>query len=266
MRLNQYQVDAFTDTLFRGNPAAVVPLGQWLPEALLQAIATENNLSETAFFAPEDGGYRLRWFTPVTEVDLCGHATLATAHVLYTHLGYTQHSIRFHSRSGLLTVRRHDRDYTLDFPAARPIEVPCPDALADALSTRPLAVLADADYLVVLPDEAAVRQTVPDLSRLKQLDRRGVILTAPGSDCDFVSRFFAPNYGIDEDPVTGSAHCLLTPYWAGRLGRKTLTARQLSRRGGELRCELVGHRVLISGQAVTFSESILTLPEPDVSQ
>lgn len=261
MRLSQYQVDAFTRTLFTGNPAAVVPLDHWLPDSMLQAIADENNLSETAFFVPEGDGYRLRWFTPVAEVDLCGHATLAAAHVLYHHAGYTRNCILFHTRSGLLTVRRHDAEYTLDFPASFPVEVPCPDALAAALPSAPLAVLAAEDYLVVLADAHAVRQAAPDMIHLRQLDRRGVILTAPGEDCDFVSRFFAPKFGIDEDPVTGSAHCQLTPYWSERLNRKTLSARQISRRGGELRCELVGHRVLMSGQAVTFLESVLHLPE-----
>lgn len=260
MKLTQYQVDAFTRRIFGGNPAAVLPLDTWLPENLLQAIAEENNLSETAFFVPENDGFRLRWFTPVAEVDLCGHATLASAHVLFTHLAHPGDTLRFHTRSGVLTVTREPEGYRMDFPASPPEPCDLPAALVTALGLTPPCVLRAEDYLVVLEHEQDVRTLTPDMHALSMLDRRGVIVTAPGSDCDFVSRFFAPKFGIPEDPVTGSAHCQLTPYWAGRLGKTDLTAKQISRRGGELGCRLKDDRVEITGQAVTFMEATINLP------
>lgn len=252
MPLTQYQVDAFSPTIFSGNPAAVVPLTDWLPDTLLQAIAAENNLSETAFFAPEGDAWRLRWFTPVAEVDLCGHATLASAHVLFHHLGITAERIRFHTRSGELTVRRDGDLLEMDFPA-RP-STPCtpPDDLLRGLIHPPQEVLASDDYIAIYASEAEIRALRPDLAALARLDRRGVIVTAPGDTTDFVSRFFGPKLGIPEDPVTGSAHCELMPYWAQRLGRDRLRAVQCSARGGELDCTLVGERVRLAGQACTF--------------
>lgn len=255
MKLTQYQVDAFTDQVFSGNPAAVVPLSSWPDDALLQAIAEENNLSETAFFAPSAKGFHLRWFTPVKEVDLCGHATLATAHVLFEILGYTKQVIIFETRRGELLVKKKGKRLEMDFPASPPTPGGIPEALAQGLGRRPLEVLAADDYLAVFASEEAVRALIPDQALLSQLDLRGVIITAPGTGVDFVSRFFAPKFGIPEDPVTGSAHCTLAPYWAARLGKNILTARQVSKRGGNISCEVQTDRVLLSGCAVTFMEA-----------
>jgi len=255
MKIRQYQVDAFATRAFEGNPAAVCPLERWLDDALLQAIAEENNLSETAFFVPTGKGYALRWFTPVREVDLCGHATLAAAHVLFEHLGYAGQVIRFETRSGELSVERRGGQLAMNFPAIPPAPCSAPDIIAQALGERPIEVLAADDYLAVFDSEASVRAITPDQARLGELDLRGVIITAPGTKVDFVSRFFAPKLGIPEDPVTGSAHCALAPYWAARLGKSTLSARQVSRRGGSLVCEMQGDRVVLAGQAVTFMEA-----------
>jgi PhzF family phenazine biosynthesis protein len=259
MKLPLYQIDAFTGTRFRGNPAAVCPLESWLPDDLLQAIAAENNLSETAFCVAVADGWELRWFTPVTEVDLCGHATLAAAQVLFSTGRARVEEITFHSRSGPLCVRREDGLLTLDFPAKTPEPCPAPEALTAGLGRAPVSCLRAADYLAVFSSQREIEEITPDFGILRKLDLRGVIITAPGGECDFVSRFFAPNCGIDEDPVTGSAHCALTPFWAGRLGKTSLTARQLSRRGGELRCRLAGDRVLISGEAVLYLEGTITV-------
>lgn len=258
MKIRQYQVDAFATRAFEGNPAAVCPLENWLDDGLLQAIAEENNLSETAFFVPSDKGFRLRWFTPASEVDLCGHATLATAHVLFVHLGHPGPAITFETRSGPLTVRREDDLLNMDFPARPPTPCASFELLARALGRQPLEVLRADDYLVVFDNEAAVRGIRPDFALLGTLDLRGVIITAPGSSDDFVSRFFAPRLGIPEDPVTGSAHCTLAPYWAGRLGKCRLSARQVSKRGGSLSCESKGDRVLLSGAAITVMEAEIT--------
>ena len=252
MKLPLYQVDAFAARAFEGNPAAVCPLPHWLPDAVLQAIAEENNLSETAFFVETADGYHLRWFTPVAEVDLCGHATLAAAHVIFLHLDSPESILRFHTRSGLLTVQRDGMQRVMDFPAQVPVACPTPPALTAGLGKTPLAVLAAADYIAVFGSEEEIRAITPDFAQLRRLDRRGVCITAPGDDADFVSRFFAPNYGIDEDPVTGSAHCQLMPYWSERLGKTRLRARQVSRRGGEVWCELRGERVQLAGTAVTY--------------
>lgn len=252
MILTQYQVDAFSPTVFAGNPAAVVPLTDWLPDALLQAIAAENNLSETAFFAPEGEAWRLRWFTPVAEVDLCGHATLASAHVLFRYLGVAARRIVFLTRSGELAVRRDGDLLEMDFPARPPMSCIPPDELLRGLRHPPQEVLASDDYIAVYRSEAEIRALRPDMAALARLDRRGVIVTAPGDDVDFVSRFFGPKLGIPEDPVTGSAHCALTPYWAHRLARTRLRAFQCSARGGALDCELAGERVRLAGRACTF--------------
>ena len=251
MKLRQFQVDAFATRPFSGNPAAVCPLDAWLDEGLMQAIAEENHLSETAFFVPSERGFHLRWFTPASEVDLCGHATLATAHVLFEHMGHAAPSITFETRSGDLIVTRHAQGLTMDFPACPPQPCEAPEALIAGLGAAPLEVLADGDYIAVFENEADIRAIHPDLSTLSKLDRRGIIVTARGETHDFVSRFFAPKLGIPEDPVTGSAHCELVPYWAGKLGKTIFQARQVSPRGGELLCELKGHRVLLTGQAVT---------------
>lgn len=260
MKLKQYQIDAFAERVFEGNPAAVCPLDRWLDDALLQRLAEENNLSETAYFVPTGDGFALRWFTPVREVDLCGHATLACAHVLFDILHYTGDDVRFTTRSGDLFVRRGaDALLIMDFPASVPRPCAPPAALIDGLRRQPLEVLAAEDYIAVLDSEEAVRAVTPDQTRLAELDRRGVIVTARGREVDFVSRFFGPKYGIPEDPVTGSAHCALTPYWSQRLGRNVLRARQVSSRGGNVQCELKGDRVLLSGRAVTFMEALIDL-------
>ncbi|RMG18084.1 MAG: PhzF family phenazine biosynthesis protein [Bacteroidetes bacterium] len=253
MNLQLFQVDAFTKRVFGGNPAAVCPLDAWLPDAQLQAIATENNLSETAFLVPKGTEYELRWFTPALEVDLCGHATLASAHVLYQHLGYTAPSITFLSRSGPLLVSQSEKGYSMDFPAIIPQEVAPPPQLARALGAAPQAVFRANDYLLtIFESEAQIRALAPDFGLLRQVDALGTIVSAPGKEVDFVSRFFAPRAGIDEDPVTGSAHCSLIPYWAGVLGKTDLHALQISARQGELFCRLQGERVAIAGQAVTY--------------
>jgi PhzF family phenazine biosynthesis protein len=251
-----YQVDAFTDRRFAGNPAAVVPLETWPGDATLQAIAAENNLPETAFFAPAASGadYDLRWFTPTVEVDLCGHATLATAFVLATELGITAERVTFATRSGQLAVAREDDVYTLDFPANPPVPVAAPSPFAEALGATPEAVLrGDAFGLAVFADAAAVAGLTPDMGRVGAMtDLIGVIASAPGDQVDVVSRFFAPQAGIPEDPVTGSAHTVIGPYWAGRLGRPTLHCRQISARGGDLRVTAAGERVHIGGRCALY--------------
>jgi PhzF family phenazine biosynthesis protein len=259
MKLKLYQVDAFASRPFEGNPAAVCPLDEWPDDSLLQAVAEENNLSETAFFARSDRGFDLRWFTPVAEVDLCGHATLASAHVLFHHLNYPDPSVDFHTRSGRLTVTNKNGELQMDFPIVPSRPCKPPDILAKGLGVAPLHVLEGDDYLAVYPDESTVRSLSPDFSLLARLGLRGVIVTAPGDTADFVSRFFAPKLGIPEDPVTGSAHCQLTPYWAEKLGKSIFRARQVSRRGGELACELSGKRVLLTGKAVTVLEGVMSV-------
>lgn len=258
MRLPIYQVDAFTGELFRGNPAAVVPLESWPDDRLLQAIAAENNLSETAFFRADAGEYRIRWFTPSTEVDLCGHATLAAAHVLFRHRGVKETTLRFRSASGPLTVERDGELLALDFPSRPPVQVDVPPPLGAALGREPVVVLKARDYLALYETEAEVRSLKPDFGRLGTIrDCTGVIVTARGVDADFVSRFFAPQAGIDEDPVTGSAHCTLVPFWSARLGIRRLRALQVSPRGGELFLEQRGDRVTIAGRAVGYLQGTI---------
>lgn len=261
MKLPLYQVDAFTSRLFGGNPAAVVPLPFWLPDATLQAIAAENNLAETAYFVAKGDRFHLRWFTPAVEVDLCGHATLAAAHVLWECIGHSGEKIDFETLSGTLSVERCDGLLWLDFPSRPPAPVDVHPLLIEALGVMPVAIQAARDYLVVYPSEDDVRGLVPDMRLLKRVDDRfAVIATAPGRDCDFVSRFFAPRQGVDEDPVTGSAHCTLTPYWAKRLNKKMLTARQISPRVGELTCIDEGERVRIGGVGVLYLRGEIELP------
>jgi len=262
MELNLYQVDAFTDRLFAGNPAAIVPLEHWLSTPLMQAISQENNLSETAFFVREAHGPRIRWFTPLSEVKLCGHATLASGWVWFRHIEPHSDTVTFDSLSGPLTVSRSGELLTLDFPAVTAETMQPPALLHEALGVRPLEChVAGEDWMVVVDSAATVRELRPQIAFLKQLECRALIVTARGDDCDFVSRFFAPKVGIDEDPVTGSAHTKLVPYWAHRLGKVALHARQLSSRGGELFCELRGGRVLMSGKAVPYLRGTITIQE-----
>lgn len=256
MTIPIYQIDAFADALFRGNPAAVCPLDSWLPDEVMQSIAEENNLAETAFYVGHEGEYRLRWFTPATEVDLCGHATLAAAHVIFgRNPGLTR--VTFQSRSGPLHVAREAELLTLDFPLQRGQRCDTPEILTQALGCRPRECFRAMDYLAVFDAESDIAGMAPDFRIMAALDLRGVIVTAPGRESDFVSRFFAPNCGIDEDPVTGSAHCVLAPYWAQRLGKTTLSARQLSKRTGTLRCRVAGERVFISGRTVPYMEGTI---------
>lgn len=265
MKLRLFQVDAFTPTALAGNPAAVIPLEAWLEDALLQALAIENNLSETAFLVPEGDGWRLRWFTPGGEVDLCGHATLATAHTLWNELGETREELRFATRSGELTVRADEDGYRMDFPAQPPEEVPLRlrEAAAEVvagLGAEPRELLVSEDWVAIYDNADTVAQLRPDGARLARVGLRGVLASAPGGEHDFVSRCFFPALGIPEDPVTGSAHCQLAPYWAERLGRTQLRARQISARGGDVGCEVRGGRVELTGQAVTFLRGEIELP------
>ncbi len=259
MRIPYYRVNAFTAQAFGGNPAGVCVLQQWLPDELLQRIAAENNLSETAFFTRDDGLLHLRWFTPTTEVDLCGHATLASAFVLFSELGYKGDTVKFQSKSGQLEASQRGELVELDFPARRPEPCPVPEDLVRALGRAPREVLRSRDYLAVYDTQAEVAALTPDMGRLARLDCLGVIVTARGKDADFVSRFFAPGAGVPEDPVTGSAHCSLIPYWAERLGKTELFARQISQRGGELYCRLAGERVGIGGRAVMYCRGELVV-------
>ncbi|GFO67173.1 putative isomerase [Geomonas limicola] len=259
MRITQYQVDAFATRVFEGNPAAVCLLESWPEDGLLQAIAAENNLSETAFVTGGGGRYQLRWFTPVAEVPLCGHATLAAAHVLFRHAGAAEPALRFATLSGELLVSREGAGYRMDFPAQKVTPCPLPEALVAGLGRRPLELYAAEDYLAVFDSEEEVRAVTPNFERLGELGLRGVIVTAPGRELDFVSRFFAPKLGIPEDPVTGSAHCALAPYWAKRLEKGVLKAAQLSRRGGRIDCEVQGDRVVMAGMAVTFMKAEIVL-------
>jgi len=259
MRIPMFQVDAFTSTVFSGNPAAVCLLEAWLPDTTLQAIAAENNLSETAFLVRHGEEVEVRWFTPLIEVKLCGHATLASAHVLFEHRGWPEKRIRFQTRkAGELIVERKGNRLEMDFPARPPRGIAAPDGLAEALGATPVAVLgSEEDLLVVLADQRTVRALRPDLSSAVMRDSRGAIVTAKGHTVDFVSRFFAPAVGIPEDPVTGSAHCVLIPFWAAKLGKKELHALQVSARGGELFCTDRGERVGIAGSAVTYLEGAI---------
>ena len=256
-----YQVDAFTDSLFSGNPAAVCPLDFWPSDDILQNIAAENNLSETAFFKKRDNLFEIRWFTPLAEVELCGHATLASAHVLFNHLKFKGDHLIFESvYSGILEVSRKGEYLTLDFPVDRIEPSLPPDHLFQALGKKPLEIWkGKTDYLLYYPSQEDIEEINPDFGLLKKVEARGIIITAPGYDCDFVSRFFAPVVGIDEDPVTGSAHTSLVSFWAHRLNQLEFEARQISARGGFLKCQLMGNRVLISGKACTYLTGSITL-------
>ena len=254
MKLKLYQIDAFTNRVFSGNPAAVCPLTEWLDDQTLLAIAAENNLSETAFFVPQEENFHLRWFTPKAEVDLCGHATLATAFVIFDILKLARQHVSFQTKSGILTVTKENALFTMDFPSREPLPCPVPRDLLGSLKIKPVEVLKSRDFLVLFENEKIIRQLSPDMALLMNLDALGVIVTAPGEKVDFVSRFFAPKVGVPEDPVTGSAHSTLIPYWAKKLRKTKLHAHQISKRGGELFCELRGDRVKISGKAVKYLE------------
>jgi PhzF family phenazine biosynthesis protein len=259
MKIPFYQIDAFAERAFSGNPAGVCPLESWLPDETLQNIGMENNLSETAFFVRRGEEFDLRWFTPEVEVNLCGHATLASAFVLYQFLGYAEPSIRFQTKSGLLTVERESDLLAMNFPAWPPTRCDAPRELIEGLGKEPREVLRNRDYVAVYDSESDIRALAPDMQLLKGLDALGIIVTAPGDEVDFVSRFFAPGAGIAEDPVTGSAHCSLAPLWAERLSKTKLHARQLSPRGGEIFCEHLGERVRVSGRAVPFLTGEISL-------
>jgi PhzF family phenazine biosynthesis protein len=254
MTIPIYQADAFTSQLFGGNPAAVCPLTNWLPDETMQKIAAENNLAETAYFVKTDTGYHLRWFTPELEIDLCGHATLASAHIIFTELGYTGEAIHFSTeKAGTLIVTRNADRYTLDFPSRPPYPAEMPEGLLEGLGNKaPKEVMRSRDYFLVYESEQDIVEMEPNHFALSKINAIGVIVTAPGKTVDFVSRFFAPACGVPEDPVTGSAHCNLIPYWAEKLGKTQLHAYQLSARKGELWCEYKGDRVLMSGNAVTY--------------
>jgi PhzF family phenazine biosynthesis protein len=258
MRIPIFQVDAFTSRLFGGNPAAVCPLEDWLGDGVLQSIAAENNLSETAFIKKGRGGdYEIRWMTPTQEVDLCGHATLASAHVVFEKIEPGRKDVTFHSRSGPLSVAKNGDRLVMEFPSRTPLPMEAPEGLVGALGREPREVLKARDLVAVFDSEEEVLGLAPDFARLAALDAFAVIVTAAGREVDFVSRFFAPGRGIPEDPVTGSAHCSLVPYWSKRLGKSHLHARQVSKRGGELFLEDRGDRVLIAGKAVQYLEGIL---------
>jgi len=258
-----YIVDAFADRPFAGNPAAICMLKAWLPESLMQAIAAEMNLSETAFVVPSaQGAWHIRWFTPTLEVDLVGHATLGAAFVIFERLGAQITEIRFTSRSGPLLVKRNGAMFEMDFPAHMAMPCAMPSGLVEALGCAPAEVLAAQHYLAVFEHEKEVRALVPNMDRLAALDRAAVIVTAPGGPGDFVSRFFAPANGVPEDPVSGVAHCMLVPYWSRRLRKRRLLARPVSRRGGDLVCEDRGERVIISGPAVLVLEGTLAVQGP----
>jgi len=255
MKLTLYQIDAFASKPFEGNPAAVCPLDKWLPDKIMQLIAEENNLSETAFYIPlGNGSFEIRWFTPNSEVNLCGHATLAAAYVIFEIEKFKGNTIIFQSKSGKLEVRKRDNWYEMDFPSQPPISCEIPKELIKALNNRPITCLKSEDYLVIFETEEEIQTLEPDYELLKKLDLRGVIVTAKSENYDFVLRFFAPKLGVNEDPVTGSAFTQLVPYWSEIIGKKKLKAKQISKRGGEVLCEFKGERVIIGGKAVKYLE------------
>lgn len=261
MKLDVYQVDAFAESLFTGNPASVIPFYEWPSDDLMQKIAMENNQSETAFFVPKGEYFELRWFTPEFEIDLCGHATMAAAHVIYEHMDYSDPAVVFVTKSGRLFVdREREGIYTMDFPAWPPRELQVTERVAQSIGVRPEALYAnDRDMMAVIDSEKELRAIKPDMRLINELDCVCLIVTAKGEEHDFVSRVFCPGAGIPEDPVTGSAHCALVPYWAERLNRDTLKAYQVSRRGGALSCKLAGDRIRLSGKAMTYMRGVISL-------
>ena len=260
MKHRIYQVDAFAEKVFEGNPAAVIPLENWLSDEMMQQIAMENNLSETAFFMQENEGFHIRWFTPLAEVDLCGHATLASAHVIFNHLKSAENEIRFHSKSGLLKVKIENDLIVLDFPASPVTPVELPEEVAKAFHIQPVACFKGRhDFMLVFENEEQVKQLKPDFQQLVFAKTRGVICTSISENYDFVSRFFAPAVGVNEDPVTGSAHTMLIPFWSKELGNNELIAKQISARGGVVHCKDCGDRVKIGGKAVTYLIGEITI-------
>ena len=252
MELTLYQIDAFANKPFEGNPAAICPLNEWLSDELMQSIATENNLSETAYFVKKNKAYHIRWFTPAHEVNLCGHATLASAYVIFNILGNNEKEISFESKSGLLTVKRNNNALEMDFPSQPPVICKTPQQILEAFDESPVECLQSEDYIVVFENEKTVLTANPNLSILSELDLRGVAITSKSNKYDFITRFFAPKYGINEDPVTGSAFTQLIPYWSNKLNKNNLNAKQVSNRGGEIECIYSGERVIISGKAVKY--------------
>lgn len=253
MKISLYQVDAFTNHVFGGNPAAVCPLDKWLPDSTLQKIAAENNLSETAFFVPKGDDFELRWLTPATEVDLCGHATLASSFVLFEILNYKNKTLTFHTRSGILTVEKTTEGYTMNLPANKYQETEVTPLLSRAVGIKPMKAVIGKNLLMAeIGSEKELRSLIPEIYTVMQVHPHGLVITAKGDNVDFVSRSFFPNLGINEDSVTGASHTLLTPYWAAKLGKTSMKAKQLSKRGGDLNCSLVGDRVEIGGQAVLY--------------
>ncbi len=259
MELSLYQIDAFTNKIFHGNPAAVCPLDSWLDDDVMQAIAQENHLSETAFFIPNNSAYDLRWFTPSIEIDFCGHATLAAAYVLFECLAYKKSSIVFNTQLGELRVSKEKEYFIMDFPRIDMTAYAMDEKLVSTFGVVPDEILIGADTVVVLPSEQAVIDYQADFELLKKLPGRGVSITAKGKEYDFVSRFFAPKAGINEDPVTGSAHCALAPYWSHKLNKKQLSARQVSFRGGDVFCLVGDERVTLRGQAVKYLQGTITI-------
>lgn len=263
MLIKLYQIDAFAENLFGGNPAAVCPLNQWLSDDIMQKIASENNLSETAFFVQKSmNTYHIRWFTPKVEVDLCGHATLAAAYVIFNYLNISESKITFNSRSGNLTASQNSEDITLDFPIATFNKCETYEAsLINSLNVKPLEVLKGDDYMVVVESQKIVEECMPDFNLMAKINTRGVIITARGDKVDFVSRWFGPQVGVPEDPVTGSAHCMLAPYWGTELNKNKLHAEQLSSRLGKLTCELKNQRVFLTGRAIPYFSGEMNIPE-----
>ena len=259
MKLDMYQVDAFTDKVFGGNPAAVCPLHEWLDDKTLQNIAAENNLSETAFFVKKGKEYHIRWMTPTVEVDLCGHATLASSYVIFNELKQETDKITFESKSGDLIIKKENGLISMNFPVRSPQKTEIDENHLNSVSIKPKEVYFDNTFLFVYNNEEEVREVKPDIEIIKSLNSHGLIITAPGNTIDFVSRFFAPHAGIPEDPVTGYAHTVLTPFWAERLGKQKLHARQLSKRTGDVFCEFLGDRVNLAGKAVLYSKGEIYL-------
>ena len=253
MKLSIYQIDAFAHQVFSGNPAAVIPLKSWFPDEIMQNIALENNLSETAFFVPIEKGFHIRWFTPAAEVDLCGHATLATAHVLFQHFNYSEKEIQFESRSGILKVKKKNDLIILDFPSSGVEEIETPENLKSAFNFQPQKCFKGRDDLMLIfKNEMDILNLQPDFQKIIESKTRGIIATARSTKYDFVSRFFAPAVGVNEDPVTGSAHTMLIPFWSEQLNKTQMNAKQVSARGGILQCKNLGNRVEIGGKAITF--------------
>lgn len=259
MKIKFYQIDAFTDQVFSGNPAAVCPLDEWIDEDTMQNIAMENNLSDTAFFVKKGSEFEIRWFTPESEIDLCGHATLASAYVIFNNLSYDKDEINFKYGGGKLTVSRNNGMLEMRFPANPPVPVDTPSGLIEAIRLRPVEILKARDYILVYSNEEEIKKIQPDFRKLKTFDVTGFVVTAPGKEVDFVSRVFSPKMGIDEDPVTGSTHTEIIPYWAGKLNKRNMTALQLSRRGGKLLCKYEDDSVRISGNAIPFLVGEITL-------